>query len=190
MSAAQAKARLVTPEELYGPEFAHLKRAELWEGELIEMSPSNWLHSIVSSRLGGMMERHLCAREDLFVSIEGAGFTLSIDPAILVSPDVAVFTLSAETTDTWVAGSPIVAVEVLSPSNSASEIGQKRAWYLDYGTEQVWIVDPRRRVIDVYTAGGRIASSSGPQLCAEGLLSELVVSWPELFRGLDGRRER
>ena len=34
---------------------------------------------------------------------------------------------------------PDICVEILSPSNSASEIGEKRALYFDAGAAEVWI---------------------------------------------------
>jgi len=36
---------------------------------------------------------------------------------------------------------PDICVEILSPSNSASEIGEKRALYFDAGAAEVWICD-------------------------------------------------
>ncbi len=49
---------------------------------------------------------------------------------------------------------PVLAVEVLSPGNSASEIGEKVDLYLRHGVRVVWIVDPRRATVVVHTPDG------------------------------------
>jgi Uma2 family endonuclease len=40
---------------------------------------------------------------------------------------------------------PDLAVEILSPSNTMSEMQEKVIDYLDAGTRQVWVVDPGSR---------------------------------------------
>jgi Uma2 family endonuclease len=45
---------------------------------------------------------------------------------------------------------PDLAVEVLSPSNSAVEIHEKVVDYLTAGTRLIWVVDPHTRTVIVY----------------------------------------
>jgi Uma2 family endonuclease len=47
---------------------------------------------------------------------------------------------------------PDLAVEILSPSNTADEIQRKRGEYFNRGTQLVWIIDPRARTAEVFTA--------------------------------------
>ena len=47
--------------------------------------------------------------------------------------------------------SPNLAVEILSRSNTRNEIDRKRAEYFNAGVELVWIVDPLKQVIEVWT---------------------------------------
>jgi Uma2 family endonuclease len=47
---------------------------------------------------------------------------------------------------------PDLAVEILSPNNTAEEIERKRGEYFSRGTQLVWIVDPRDRTVEVFTA--------------------------------------
>jgi Uma2 family endonuclease len=47
---------------------------------------------------------------------------------------------------------PNLAVEVLSKSNTRKEMNRKLREYFLAGVELVWIVDPRKRVVQVYTA--------------------------------------
>ncbi len=47
---------------------------------------------------------------------------------------------------------PMLAVEVLSPSNTSREMNEKLDDYFSAGTELVWIVDPASKTIRVFTA--------------------------------------
>ncbi len=46
---------------------------------------------------------------------------------------------------------PDLAVEILSPNNTAEEIERERGEYFRRGTQLVWIIDPRARTIEVFT---------------------------------------
>jgi Uma2 family endonuclease len=47
---------------------------------------------------------------------------------------------------------PDLAVEILSPTNTAREMERKRNEYFDGGTRLAWELDPDRRRVRVYTA--------------------------------------
>src|SRR5205085_7427795 len=47
---------------------------------------------------------------------------------------------------------PHLAVEVLSPSNTAAEMALKRSEYFQAGVQLVWMVDPRAKTVRVYTS--------------------------------------
>lgn len=47
---------------------------------------------------------------------------------------------------------PDLAVEVKSPDNSLKTMRQKARHYLANGTKIVWLVDPQRRFVEVYTS--------------------------------------
>jgi Uma2 family endonuclease len=47
---------------------------------------------------------------------------------------------------------PDLAIEVLSPSNTPSEMAVKRQEYFTAGTRLVWIVDPGARTVEVFTS--------------------------------------
>ena len=48
-------------------------------------------------------------------------------------------------------GVPELVIEVLSPSNTVSEIGEKEAMCLEHGCLEFWIVDPKRQTVKVST---------------------------------------
>jgi Uma2 family endonuclease len=47
---------------------------------------------------------------------------------------------------------PDLAVEVLSVSNTRAEIARKRGELFAAGTSLMWVVDPEKRTVEVYTA--------------------------------------
>lgn len=59
-------------------------------------------------------------------------------------------------------GSPDLAVEILSPSNTIPEINQKIEEYLNSGCKSVWIIDIRTRTLTVHTV------DAPPQTLADG----------------------
>ena len=76
-------------------------------------------------------------------------------------------------------GPPILAVEILSPSDRESEINEKVDLYLEAGTAVVWLVDPHLRTITI------VRPDAPPRLVAE---PDTLAAEPHLLD--DQRRER
>lgn len=82
------------------------------------------------------------------------GCILRRDPDTTVGVDVVY--ISPETKagqsdkTTLVEGVPVVAVEIISPSDKQEEIDEKVSEYLDCGVGQVWVVHPRFQTLTVY----------------------------------------
>jgi Uma2 family endonuclease len=51
-------------------------------------------------------------------------------------------------------GSPELVVEILSPSNTQAEMRDKSALYLSTGTQQFWVIDPKRKTVSVTDQSG------------------------------------
>jgi len=49
---------------------------------------------------------------------------------------------------------PNLAVEIVSPHNEADQLARKRRQYFRYGVDEVWIIYPEERVVEVYDAHG------------------------------------
>jgi Uma2 family endonuclease len=56
--------------------------------------------------------------------------------------------------DRYLTGSPDLVVEVLSPSNTAAEIRDKRKLCLETGSREFWVIDADRREVEVSTPRG------------------------------------
>jgi Uma2 family endonuclease len=67
--------------------------------------------------------------------------------------------------DRWLFGVPDLVIEVLSPSNSMSELRDKRKLCLENGCREFWIVDPKLHEVEVSTPDGHtITYKSGQQI--------------------------
>ncbi|MFO0952203.1 MAG: Uma2 family endonuclease, partial [Isosphaeraceae bacterium] len=144
--ATDTSARLMTTEELLALPENGMDR-ELVAGELRErpMTMRNRHHSEVEASIAMVLGVCLRTRPQprgKVVSGE-AGFRLARDPDTSVGIDVAY--VSAEVTsrspDTpFFEGAPVLAVEVLSPSDRTEDIDEKVNLYLNLGVAVVWVV--------------------------------------------------
>jgi Uma2 family endonuclease len=70
-----------------------------------------------------------------------------------------------ETIEDWLLGSPDLVIEVLSPSNTADEMLEKRKLCLENGSKEFWIVDMGRHQVEVSTPDGHsITYKSGQEI--------------------------
>ena len=58
-------------------------------------------------------------------------------------------------------GAPDITVEVVSPSDTAAELGRKASEYLEAGSQRVWVVYPESRRGKVYRPDGTAQCYSG-----------------------------
>jgi Uma2 family endonuclease len=152
-----AESPVMTTEELFALPEDGVDR-ELIRGQLRErpMTKRNRRHSRIEAKvtyvLEAWLERQPGPRGEVVCG--EAGFRIRRDPdttvgidAAYVSPEVA-----AETPESppWFDGPPVLAVEILSPSDEHGEVVEKIREYLDAGVPLVWIIDPDFRTVVVY----------------------------------------
>ncbi len=129
-------------------------RYELIAGELKKMTPAGWKHGAVGGELSAMLGAHVRQHDLGRVLLAETGFLLTRDPDTVRAPDIAFIAkdrwAAASHDETFWPGAPDLAVEVVSPADTVSEVDDKvRAW-LDAGAGAVWIVDPKSRNVTVY----------------------------------------
>ena len=144
-----ATATRMTAEELWAlPED---QRGELIRGEMTPVTPVGNPHWKIVAKVIYALERFVREQGLGDVGAEG-GFILARDPDVVLAPDVA-FVRAGRLADDQTGFMPLapdLAVEVISPSNSAPEMSRRVRLYLDAGVRLVWIVDPYERTITVY----------------------------------------
>jgi Uma2 family endonuclease len=120
-------------------------KRELVNGEVVTMPPPELNHSDTARRilffLGDRFDRRRVFPDKTGYRI-GGGW---------LEPDVSVTWPDQRRDEKYLVGSPLVAIEILSPGE---EIDEKLALYLDGGAKEVWIVNYRKRTVSVFTAEG------------------------------------
>ncbi len=109
---------------------------------------------------------------------------VQIDPKRFLVPDVCVLRLGGP----WekiLTRPPLIAIEILSPEDTIRRATAKAAEYLDFGVENVWVVDPSARVAYRGTSSGLELVRSGELTVRD---SAILVRIAELFEKLDQAR--
>jgi Uma2 family endonuclease len=172
----------MTTEELFDlPETDEVDRelidGELWEEPMTKRTPGH-------SRIEAMLGHLLSAWNDQQPTPHGqvfsgeCAFRIRRKPDTTVGIDVAYVSaeLAARTAEDarWIDGVPVLAVEILSPSDTFYKVARKVRAYLNAGVALVWIIDPFLKVVYVHRPQAK------PELLTEG--AELLTE-PHL-RGL------
>jgi Uma2 family endonuclease len=146
--------RLLTADEFMAlPDDPSGGKMELDRGRVVVMPPAGARHAQVSRRTDRALDRLL--QYGRFGELLGeGGFLLGIDPDIVRAPDCA-FVETARIPpggmpDGPFPGVPTLAVEVVSPTDTAKDVLWKVAEYLDARTARVWVIRPSERTVTVY----------------------------------------
>lgn len=75
---------------------------------------------------------------------------------------------------------PFIVVEILSPEDRVSALGDKIDDYLDFGVPNIWPVDPARRMISSWTRQGSHVFT-GAAATSDGSVS---ITLEEIFAGM------
>lgn len=152
-----ATTHLFTAEDLLEmPDDGH--RYELVRGDLREMPPSGHIHARIAGRVSSKLGQYTAANRLGEVYVADPGFILGRDH--VRAPDAA-FITADRVTDTgdrpgfW-PGAPDLAVEVISPRDTYSDVAEKALDWLEAGTRMVLVIDPRCQTVTVYRSSSDI----------------------------------
>jgi Uma2 family endonuclease len=147
--------RLLTVEEFWRlPENG--TRRELVRGEVVETMPPGGVHGAIAAALVSVLRAWAGALGG-YVGVE-AGFVLARNPDTVRGADVSYVRADRIPPDgvpeAFWPMAPDLAVEIVSPSETADEVRAKVRDYLAAGTPLVWTIYPRTREVVVHTADG------------------------------------
>ena len=150
-------------------------RLELVRGSVVREPPADFEHGGIGVQIATLL--HTFVREHGLGKVVGAetGIVLFDDPPTVRAPDVAFVHRDRLPADPrgFARLAPDLAVEIVSPSNTHSEIQDKVFDYLDAGARLVWVVEPRGRTVTVYRSRDEIRI----------LTSEQEIDGGEVFPG-------
>ncbi len=174
---------LLTAEEFYLFCCRNDGRFELVEGKVVEMAPPNDEHGDTALNVGTAFKIYSRRRGVGEARVE-TGYTLRTGPDTVRGPDVSfVFHPRVEGRGSgFPVGAPDIAVEVVSPSDTAVEVARKVAEYLAAGSQRVWVVYPAGRRVVVHCADGSALSYDGDDvITVEELLPAFSLPLSEIF---------
>ena len=156
---------------------------ELVDGEVIELAPPNDEHGEIAVFIGTAFTNYSRPLGIGRARVE-TGYTLRTGPDTVRGPDVSfVFHPRVEGRGRgFPTGAPDIAVEVISPSDTAAEVARKVAEYLAAGSQRVWVVYPSLRQVFIHRADGSVLSySEGDVITDEALLPGFSLPLSEIF---------
>ena len=120
------------------------------------MTRRNKKHTKVEAKIARLLGNWLDAQpaETGEVHSGEVGCIIRHDPLTTVGIDVAYFDYDVANDDSsgssFIGGPPILAVEILSPSDTIKAVTEKVEEYLALGVAIVWVVNPRFRTVEVF----------------------------------------
>ncbi len=149
------------------------------------MSPAGFNHRRFASKIAAALENYVARNKTGVATTAEPGFQIAHDPDTVRAPDVAY--VRAERVPSggvkgFFQGPPDLAVEIVSPSDRASEVAGNVQDRLRAGCRMVWVVDPENRTAAVHRSlRDIIVLTAEDTLTAGDLLPEFSLPVLEVF---------
>jgi len=165
---------------------------ELVRGEVMELPAPTKRHGVLAFNLGRLLGNYLFQRGKGYATSNDAGVILERDPDTVRGPDLAIYE-DAQTFEElhpkYGEVVPLLAVEILSPSDRMGKVMRKVKDYLKNGVSLVWVIDPETRNVTVHRAGKEpYLVEENEELTGEDVLPDFRCRLAEVFR-LPGQQE-
>lgn len=162
---------LLTAEELWKmPDDGY--RYELVKGVLRKMPPAGFEHGIRSVKIGSLLHVHVEKHGLGYTCGAETGFTIARNPDTVRAPDAAFVRREAieerGIVKGYWEGAPDLAVEVISPGDTYTEVAEKVEDWLTAGCAMVWVINPRRETVEVHRPGEESTVLSGVDILEGG----------------------
>lgn len=118
------------------------------------MSPAGHKHGRIAGNITASLGPHVVTNRLGRVYVADTGFLISSDPDTVRAPDVGFMSQRrldevGDVEGYW-PGAPDLVVEVISPSDTYTEVEEKVFEWLGAGAHMVVVVNPRKRAVTVY----------------------------------------
>lgn len=185
---ARSTAMIMTAEEFLEASVPEGK-AELVRGELRVTPPAGAPHGFAGANLVFLLAAHVRAQGLGRVFGDGLGYELLQLPHTVRVPDVSF--VRAERLPEHGSGpgllkmAPDLAVEVLSPSETASDLEEKLDDFTVAGTPLIWVVDPVRRTVRIIDRNAPVQwLREGDTLGGGSVIPGFSCAVNEIFEGI------
>lgn len=144
-----SKERLYTTDDIYTlPEG---KRAELIDGQIFDMAPPSTTHQIITGELYAAIRNYIRKNDGSRKPyISPFAVFLNEDDQNYLEPDVSVVCSPDKIDEKGCHGAPDWLIEVVSPATQSRDYGIKLFKYRTAGVREYWIVNPMKKIVNVY----------------------------------------
>ncbi len=160
------------------------KRYEILDGELYVTPAPAPLHQRLSKRLQRRLEDYFEARG--IGEVFNAPIDLILTKCDIVQPDLLVVGDPSHVTHRAIEGTPLLVVEVLSPSTRALDRSVKMRRYADLGILHYWVLDPDAERIECLRLEGgsyrTVVEATVPETLRHPDFAELAIDLAALWR--------
>ena len=165
------------------------ERTELVRGRIRMMTPASGAHGLVSGTIFHLLAAHVRQHRLGRCFADSTGYTLPNLLNTVRAPDASFVRADRLPPEgvgpTFLQLAPDLAVEVLSPSESAADVAEKLADYRAAGTPLVWVIDPASRTVAVISLAEPASTLGANDLLTGGDVAPgFACEVSELFEGL------
>jgi Uma2 family endonuclease len=145
-----------TPTLITGEELAEMSlddSYELVQGRIVAMSPAGFTHGEIEGRFYQALAAFASAKGLGRVAVGEVGVYTQRNPDTVRDADVVYISherYQQVTSGSFLDVAPEIIVEVMSPSNTWSEVTQKLREYFAAGVDLVWVADPEAKIVYAY----------------------------------------
>jgi len=157
---------------------------ELVNGRVIEVPLAGFMHGAIINRTAALLAMFTDAHH--LGEVVGAETGFWLGPHTLRGADCAFIRQAKVDTitepDKYLPFAPDLAVEVVSPGDTAADIRDKVGQYRAAGTPLIWVIYPSLRKVDVYRPDGSAHEvDDGGTLAGDDVLPGLRIVVSDLF---------
>ena len=177
------EAKLITGEDLLA--MGNVGPCELIGGRIVRKAPAQIEHGIIETTLGGCLVGFVASRKIGWVAGGGVGVYTRRNPGRVRGVDLAYVSKDQQAGHPgtgFLEAAPNLVVEIMSPDDRWQEVRQKLKEYFAIGVQRVWIVEPDKRDVLVYSSSTEMHKyGEGDILAGEGALDGFALPIAELF---------
>ena len=126
------------------------------DGVLEERNVGEWDHSRLQALLIGYVLQH----EKQWRVKVAPEQRVQVSPTRFRVPDLTI--VDANAAEPIIRHAPLLCIEILSPEDRLRKIVERALDYCRMGVPEVWIIDPQRREVIIYTEAAGLHSAAGP----------------------------
>jgi Uma2 family endonuclease len=133
------------------------KNFELIKGILVDVSPTTPVHTVLAAWIAHLLLAYVDANDLGEVTGENGGYQLAADTVL--APDVGFVSkerLTSQMGDGFIPFAPDLAVEIISPVDTANAFNDRVLQYLESGTRLIWAIYPSSKTVTVYKSSRKL----------------------------------